>query len=137
MHKPAPFCRVKCNIRKSACSMLTMGPPQSSQWPVYSCILLLYILQYYCTHKAGLPLRLTMFQPTPTLMHIHLFSAFHKQAHHTKQGFSFLEFLNIKPTSPHLLTATVLLMWGHFLNSCCVCFIFLEKHYELCLHTFF
>ena len=40
------------------------------------------------------------FQPTPRLMNIHLFSAFRKQAHHTKHDLAFLSFLISNPHRP-------------------------------------
>lgn len=107
--------------------MLTMGP--GTEFSVASVFSAFY---WYISFSIIAPtrlvsLRVTMFQPTPTLKHIHLFSAV--QASTSQQAqFSFLgaSYLS-NPHSPISSLLLYSLMRGHFLNSCCVCFIFQEN----------
>lgn len=53
----------------------------------------LNVPQCHCLRKANGPVRLTLFQLSPTLVPVQLFSTFHKQAPHIEHTFAFLNLL--------------------------------------------
>lgn len=93
-----------------------------------------------CTHKAGALWDSPYFSSAFILLHMQLFSTFHKQVPHTivwsyQHNFAFLNLL-IANQQSLISSLRTLMLWCRFLSSWCVCFIFQEKYQQLCLHIF-